>query len=61
MPSCAFDRRVPVDVGQLAQAEAIRIGRRIRESVDDHRRVAGGVGLADAAVQLVIDDRAPVV
>lgn len=63
-PSCTYvppghlHRGVPVDVGQQAQAETLRV-RRVCEAVHRQRRLGGVERLADALVQLVVGYRAP--
>ena len=49
---------VAVDVGQQAQAEALRVGR-VGEAVHRQRGLRGVEGLAHALVQLVVGDGAP--
>ena len=51
-------RGVAVDVGQQAQAEALRVGR-VGEAVHRQRGLRGVEGLAHALVQLVVGDGAP--
>lgn len=51
-------RRVAVDVGQQAQAEALRVGG-VREAVHRQRRLRGVEGLAHPLVELVVGNGAP--
>ena len=61
MPPGALYGRVPVDVGHLSQAEAVRVRRRVGEAVHDHRRHAGLEYFSHPVVELVVGDVAPVV
>lgn len=60
MPPGVLDGGVAVDVGEQAQAESVAVVGGIREAVHEH---AGGgrlEGLADAVVELVVNNGAPV-
>lgn len=60
MPSSVLNGGVAVDVGEQAQTEPVAVVGGIGEAVDEH---AGGRSLerlADAIVELVVNNRAPV-
>lgn len=60
MPPGVLNSGVAVDVGEQAEAEPVAVVGGICEAVDEH---AGGgrlEGLADAVVELVVNNRAPV-
>lgn len=59
VPPGVLDGGVPVHVGQQAQAEAAPAVGRVGEPVDEHAARGGLEGLPDAAVQLVVGHRAP--
>lgn len=58
MPACHLHLLGAVDVGQKAEAEALRVGR-VGESIHRQGRLGGVEGLADPGVQLVVGDGAP--
>lgn len=58
MPPGHLNGGVPVDVGEQAQTEALRVGR-VCESVHSQRGLGGVEGLSNTLVQLVISYRAP--
>lgn len=51
--ACELHGRVAVDVGQQAEAEALRVGR-VREAVDGEGGLRGVEGLPDTLVQFVV-------
>lgn len=60
MPPCIFNSRVPVDVGQQAEAESVAVVGGICEAINKH---AGGgclERLSDTIVELVVNNRTPV-
>jgi hypothetical protein len=61
MPTGVLNGGVPVDVGELAQAEpvVVLVGR-VGEPVNDDGMVVGMVHLTHPRVQLVVGDRGPV-
>lgn len=60
MSSGVLNCRIPVDVAQLSQTEAIVIVARIRETVNDHRRRMAVKYFPHPAIQLVVSDRRPI-
>lgn len=60
MPSRVLYRRVPIDIGQLSQAEPRGIVSRIREPIHYHRRRLTVKNLTHSTVQLVVGDGGPV-
>lgn len=60
MPAGVLDGGIAVDVGQQSEAEAVLVVGRVGEAVHQHAGRRGVVGLADAVVELVVDDGAPV-
>lgn len=58
MPPCELHSRVPVDIGEQPQAEALRVGG-VGEAVHGHGGLGGVEGLPDALVQLVVGNGAP--
>ena len=61
MPPCTFYGRIPVYVGDLAQAEAVRVRTGVGETVHDDRGHSSLKYLSNAVVQFVVGDVAPVV
>ena len=60
MPASIFDGGIAIDVGELAEAEAVRFVVRVGETVDDDRVRLCVEDFTDPRVQLVIGDAAPV-
>lgn len=58
VPPRELHGRVPVDVGEQAEAEALRVGG-VGEAVHRHGGLRGVEGLPHALVQLVVGDGAP--
>lgn len=58
MPPRQLHSRVPVDVGEQPQAEALRVGG-VGEAIHRHGRLGGVECLPDALVELVVGDGAP--
>ena len=58
MPPCQLHSRVPVDVGEQPQAEALRVGG-VGEAIHRHGRLGGMECLPNALVELVVGDGAP--
>ena len=58
IPAGLLDHRVPVDVAQQAQTEAVRAAR-VGEAVHGQTGLRGVEGLSDAARELVVADGAP--
>lgn len=58
MPPRELHGRVPVDIGEQPQAEALRVGG-VGEAIHCHGRLRGVERLPDALVQLVVGDGAP--
>lgn len=58
VPPCQLHSRIPVDIGEQPQAEALRVGG-VGEAVHGHGRLRGVECLPDALVELVVGDGAP--
>lgn len=58
MPPREFHSRIPVDIGEQPQAEALRVGG-VGEAIHCHGGLRGVECLPNALVQLVVGDGAP--
>lgn len=58
MPPREFHSRIPVDIGEQPQAEALRVGG-VGEAIHRHGGLRGVECLPNALVQLVVGDGAP--